>query len=196
MKIDIIKPGILIRDENNIILKAESSVTLIQTQNKNIIIDTSVKKAKNEILNGLKKNNLTSAEIDIVFCTHNHVDHVSNNNIFENSKILLNKFDLGIRKRANLVPLDILPDKPYFLTDEVFLVDTPGHTLGSTSVIIKSDSGTYAITGDAIPLQNNFFNWIPPLVNIDPGKCLQSMRKIKNIADVIIPGHDDSFKIK
>jgi len=66
MKIEIIKPGILIRDDKGFILNAESSITLIQTGNKNVIVDTSVKNAKNQILTELNKRNLTPSDIDIV----------------------------------------------------------------------------------------------------------------------------------
>ncbi|NHI93425.1 MAG: MBL fold metallo-hydrolase [Candidatus Lokiarchaeota archaeon] len=196
MQIDVIKPGILIRNKNNFIVKAESSVTLIQTENKTIIVDTSVKKAKNEIFDGLKKYNLTPAEIDIVFCTHHHLDHISNNHLFENSKMYINKIEIQSRKHSNLIPLTIIPNKPFQLTKNVLLIDTPGHTLGSTSVIFQLGEIAYVITGDAIPIQNNFLNWVPPFVNVDPNQCLKSMEKIKNIADIIIPGHDEMFKIK
>lgn len=194
MKLEILKPGILIRDEKNVILNAESSVTLIQTENKNIIIDTSVARAKNEILSGLKRNNLTPAEIDFVFCTHNHIDHVSNNILFENSKIYVNRIELKTIKRSNMNPLTIDPDKPYQFLEGISLIATPGHTLGSTSVFIELNENKYVITGDAIPIRNNFLKWIPPIVNVDPDKCLKSMEKIKKIADYIIPGHDYMFK--
>ena len=194
MKIDIIKPGILIRKENHFFFRAESSVTLIQTENKNILVDTSVKRAKNEVLDGLHRNSLTPAEIDIIICTHNHIDHVSNNILFEDSKIYVNRIELENIKRSNMTPLTIHPEKPYKFLVGISLIATPGHTLGSTSVIIKLNESNYVITGDAIPIRNNFLHWIPPIVNVDPDKCLKSMQKIKKIADYIIPGHDDMFK--
>ena len=196
MKIEIIKAGILIRDDKSFILNAESSITLIQTENKNIIVDTSIKNAKNLIITELKKRDLTPSDIDIVFNTHLHHDHVSNNSIFQDSKKYINKIELIKRKPRDFVPLSIDPKLPYQLTKEIELISTPGHTLGSTSVVIKDIEKAYVITGDAIPIKENFFKWVPPVINIDPKKCLQSMEKIKNLADFIIPGHDILFEAK
>ena len=196
MKIEVIKPGILIRNEKGFILNAASSVTLIQTENKNIIIDTSVKKAKKQIITELKKRNLTPSDIDIVFNTHLHHDHVLNNSMFENSKKFINEIELIQRKRRDFIPIHIEPNSSYKLAKKVELISTPGHTLGSTSVVVNINNKNYVITGDAIPIKGNFFKWVPPIINVDRSKCLNSMKKIRDIADFIIPGHDVLFGTK
>jgi len=131
-----------------------------------------------------------------LFNTHIHHDHVSNNSIFQESKKHINKIELTKRKERGFLPLSIDPEIPYQLTKGIELISTPGHTLGSTSVVVKNDGKTFIITGDSIPIKENFYKWIPPIVNIDPKKCLTSMEKIKNLADFIIPGHDILFEAK
>ncbi|MHA1783959.1 MAG: MBL fold metallo-hydrolase [Candidatus Helarchaeota archaeon] len=195
IEIEILKEGRLIRNEQNMILNAESSVTLIKSPNLNIIVDTSIKSARSEIISKLNDLNLTPNEIDIVFSTHNHHDHVSNNEIFENSKKYVNKLELKKRKRNDFIPLIIDPKKPYQLDENIELIATPGHTIGSTSVIIKINEKNYVITGDAIPIKENYINWVPPIINVNYQSCLDSMERIKKIADFIIPGHGKIFKV-
>jgi len=51
----------------------------------------------------------------------------------------------------------------------------------------------YVVAGDAIPLEDNFFLNIAPKLNTDPDLALQSIKKIRDYADVIIPGHGFPF---
>ena len=42
---------------------------------------------------------------------------------------------------------------------------------------------------------DNYLKWVPPGINFDPEIALQSMTKIVDYADIIIPGHDKPFRI-
>jgi glyoxylase-like metal-dependent hydrolase (beta-lactamase superfamily II) len=42
---------------------------------------------------------------------------------------------------------------------------------------------------------DNYLKWVPPGINIDPELALNSMRKIVDWADVVVPGHDKPFRI-
>jgi glyoxylase-like metal-dependent hydrolase (beta-lactamase superfamily II) len=61
-------------------------------------------------------------------------------------------------------------------------------------VIVEADY-VFAITGDALPIEDNYREWVPPGINIDPELAIRSMERIVKIADYVIPGHDKSFKI-
>ena len=78
--------GELIR-ENDVIKKASSSVTLIQTKSHNIIVDTSTKDKRELIIEELRKLNLEPKDIDVVINTHRHQDHIENNDLFEHATI-------------------------------------------------------------------------------------------------------------
>lgn len=60
------------------------------------------------------------------------------------------------------------------------------------SVFVEADR-RYVIAGDAIPMENNFRKMVPPAINCDAEEALQSIKKIKRYADVIIPGHGFPF---
>ncbi|MHA1231887.1 MAG: MBL fold metallo-hydrolase [Candidatus Helarchaeota archaeon] len=188
-RIKIIRPGYLIRSDTGIILDARSSVVLIQTEKYNLIIDTSIKKDRNLIINNLSKHDLTPKDIDIVINTHSHHDHTENNEIFESASIYSHHLNKKVKSDIKI------KDFPFKLDKDILIIETPGHSLDCLSIILRKKH-VFAITGDSIPIKNNIINWTPPIINIDREMAVDSMRKIIKIADVIIPGHDYAFKLK
>ncbi len=187
--IKVIKPGILIRSETGVILDARSTVTFIQSESNNIIVDSSLKKDRKILPQALAELNVSLADINIVINTHSHNDHTQNNILFSSARIYVHY--LG-RSFPNSMKIESFPFK---LEENIELIETPGHSWDSISVVVKADK-TYVITGDAIPIKGNYDNWIPPVVHVDARRALDSMKKIVEIADIIIPGHDVPFEIK
>jgi len=68
---------------------ASSTVTLVQSNGKNIIIDPGCNRKK--LIEELKNNNLKPEDIDFVLLTHNHTDHTLLTGIFDNAKVLNNE---------------------------------------------------------------------------------------------------------
>ncbi len=54
---------------------------------------------------------------------------------------------------------------------------------------------TVIIAGDALPTRANYVKWVPPAIHFNRAVSLQSMSKIVEIADWVIPGHDEPFKV-
>ena len=70
------------KQEANGQLRVGSTISLIKS-NKNIIVDTGSFLEKDQIIDGLKKEELTPEEIDIVILTHLHLDHLVNTYLFK-----------------------------------------------------------------------------------------------------------------
>jgi glyoxylase-like metal-dependent hydrolase (beta-lactamase superfamily II) len=169
--------GILIR-ENGIIKKASSSSTLIITNNHNIIVDTSTRDMKDMIIKGLSELNLTLDDIDVVINTHLHYDHIENNSLFKNATFYASPKEFGFDD--NFEDFRKLKDK------EIEIIETPGHTYGSISVIYKD----YVVVGDASPLRNNILKMIPPKLHVDEKLALESLKKIRELKKNVITGHE------
>lgn len=187
--IKVIKPGLLVRTETGIILDARSTVTLIQTDQNNLIVDTSLKSDKELLLKALEKENLTPDDISIVILTHCHKDHVGNISLFSSARIYTHYACTSIPKSIKIKSF------PFSIQEGIELIETPGHSWDSITVLVQGEK-IYAITGDAIPIKSNYENWIPPVIHVDAECALESMKKIIEIADIIIPGHDMPFAIK
>ncbi len=193
MLVKIIKPGILVRNKLGMILKATSTVTLIMGDSHNIIVDTGFPTEKKKIIQGLAGFNLAPDNIDIVINTHLHGDHTGNNALFKNARFIVHANEFLVKLRNVQV---ISGD--FQLSANIKLIETPGHTKGSISVVVRvpEESKTYVIAGDALPIKDNYLQWVPPGINFNPQVALASMRKIVEIADYVIPGHDDMFSIE
>ena len=188
--IKLLYEGELIR-ENGIIKKASSSVTLIQTKNHNIIVDTSTKDKRELIIEELKKLNLEPKDIDVVINTHRHHDHIENNDLFENAVVYASPQECVKEYKGCMIysTIDEVQDfEPIekFDDEEIIILKTPGHTWGSISIIYKD----FVVAGDAVPLKENILNDILPEIRVDNRAAKGSLRRIKLLKKNVITGHD------
>ena len=182
---------------------------VITGASKTILVDTGLGKLDHHIeqpvqqtlLPELESFKLSPDDIDIVFLTHLHLDHVGTNmtnesgdwkQTFPNAKYMVDKSDWNMFSR--------LADKPGFqyikeqvqpllsngslhlfegeisLVEGVKTMPTPGHTPGHTSLIVESEGETAVIIGDAahIPPQVEESSWSP---NPDRDKKLSAQTR-------------------
>ncbi|MBA2862871.1 MBL fold metallo-hydrolase [Methanococcus maripaludis] len=167
--LDLIYKGILkFNEEKTRILEVASSVTFIETEKNKIIVDTSAKSRKEDLKQYFIDKNINMDDINYVINTHDHFDHVSNNDLFKNAKII---------NHSNFKEL---------MDPEIEIIETPGHTMDSISVIYDD----YIISGDASPLKNNILKERAPGVFVDLDLALNSLKKIKSLQKNIVTGHD------
>ena len=77
------------------------------------------------------------------------------------------------------------------LTDDVKLIETPGHTPGSMSVIVDTSLGTVAIIGDLAIRRQDYIEKRTPIYVRDRKAIMESHEKITKLNPVaVIPGHD------
>lgn len=171
--------------KDGFIVKAASSVTLITTEKHNIIVDTSTNNKENIIKSKLKELNFEPKDIDVVINTHLHYDHIENNELFENATWFAST------KEPNFDSTEF-KDYRFFKDDEIEIIETPGHTYGSISVIYKD----YVVVGDAAPLKENIIKKIPPRLHVDRELAMKSLEKIISLNKNIVTGHDGIYYIK
>jgi glyoxylase-like metal-dependent hydrolase (beta-lactamase superfamily II) len=124
-------------------------------------------------LDGFAQHGLKFEDIDYVFCTHLHVDHVGWNTrlrdgrlvpTFPNAKYVFSKREYEHWKQATdpgfaaihedcVQPIvdagqALLVDDAYVLSDELSLVPTPGHSPGHVCINLKSGGERALFTGD------------------------------------------------
>lgn len=184
-RVFLLKPGSILRDESGAILDARSSVTLITSGSKKIIVDTGLKGEDKQIINALAQKGLRPEDIDILVNTHNHPDHpdhTGNNHLFSRAKLLH-------------------PCEGETLAPGVRAIETPGHTIDSISVVVsaRSRSGrgetVIVVAGDALPTLGNYLKDVPPALHVDRDMAISSMARIIGIANIVVPGHDLPFSI-
>jgi N-acyl homoserine lactone hydrolase len=164
-----------------------------------------------DLLSVLNKDGLSPDDIDYIFITHFHYDHISNLKLFKNAKIIVShkgfvnslfpKYKSMVKDP--LFPKDIFSyllnlnkERLILAKDEEIVLPgikvfwVGGHTICSHSLSVETKKGKAVITGDVVFLYENIEKNIPIGLMYDLIECYDAMEKIKNESDIILPGHD------
>lgn len=175
--------------------KANGTCCLVTFGDKKMIVDPGCN--RKALLEGLEKENLTTDQIDYVFMSHKHPDHVLLAGIFENAQYIT--FD-----NNSLYEQDIIREfDNNFLGNEVEIINTPGHVPEHISLIVNTSEGRIGIACDAIwwlDGEEQIFSIDQEdhnqATDMDMEKLVESRKKLIENCDFIIPGHGKKFKVK
>lgn len=180
-------------------LKMTIHSLIVETPSQRIVVDTCLGNDKqgrkvptwndlhNPFLENLAAAGYPADTIDLVLCTHLHVDHVGWNTklvdgkwvpTFPNARYVFGRAEYEYWKthseepdKASVFSDSVQPivdagradlvASDQQLSDEITLIPTPGHSPGHTSVHIKSDGAEGLLTGDVAhhPCQMAHLNW-------------------------------------
>lgn len=186
-----------------------SSVVYIETNGTKILFDTAGAGRRSDIRRCLQEHGVKAEEIDILILSHFHEDHVYNFDYFTKARIMMHV------KEAEWVESD--PDawpvpKPLYpvlvatgrlelirkdmeIAQGVSTLLTPGHTPGGMSLVLRDqDMPTTVVAGDAV---KNLVELASGAVAMSWNNEIsaESIVKIRDIAEIVIPGHDRILKI-
>jgi glyoxylase-like metal-dependent hydrolase (beta-lactamase superfamily II) len=180
-------------------LKMSIHSLLVETPARRIIVDTGLgndkqsrnvpswNNRKDPFLDKLTAAGFPPESIDIVLCTHLHVDHVGWNTkltdgkwvpTFINARYVFGRtefehwrdhseapekvavFEDSVKPIAEAGKAELVPDD-HKLTEEITLIPTPGHSPGHLSVHIRSGGEEALLTGDVAhhPCQMAHLDW-------------------------------------
>ncbi|MDI6854131.1 MAG: N-acyl homoserine lactonase family protein [Deltaproteobacteria bacterium] len=156
-----------------------------------------------EFEDALAKYDLQPEDIDIIIHTHLHNDHCENDYKCTNARVFVQKKELEFFRNPHPIDHRYFPD----LLDDVEVVTvegdqeivpgisvmlTPGHTPGGQSVVVSTKKGRAVITGFCCNDQNFPASGpiVPPGVHLDLIEAYDSVQRVKEAADILIPLHD------
>ena len=202
-------------EDGKLILSIHSLI--LETPKQRIVVDTCIgndKQGRNiPTWNNLQKpflEDMTKAgyppdSIDMVLCTHLHVDHVGWNTrlvggkwvpTFPKARYVFGKieydywkthaptpthaalFEDSIKPVVDAGVVDLIASD-HRLTDEITMIPTPGHSPGHMSIHIKSAGEEALLTGDAAhhPVQMYHLDW-SSLADSDGSQAAKSRREL------------------
>src|SRR5712692_879295 len=129
-------------------------VTLIEGSRR-ILVDVAHHGRRDLLLTALKQRGLSPADIDVVVLTHAHWDHMLNVDLFPNADIVLHPRELAYAKAphaedwatptyAGLIFSQMRlreMQEGEEIDDGVRVLETPGHSPGSISLVVQTDDG-------------------------------------------------------
>ena len=140
---------------------------------------------------GLKREKLKPSNIDYVFLTHYHLDHVLQASVFTKAKILDGTMIYEDDRETEYG--ETIPGT------SIGVISTPGHADELASLLAQTEKGNIMIASDNfwwikserqeidINKQDMFAN------NIE--RLKESRKKILKMADYVIPGHGKMMKV-
>lgn len=203
----ILLPGIPITSNRGAL--GWSSVTLVQTAGYKLLVDTGSYGDRSLLLKCLGEAGLRPDEINAVFLTHFHYDHMMNFDLFANAMFHLAEEEIdyvtgGGYLKANdpFVPApcyQLMESRVKPFSGEVEILPgvrtlpLPGHTPGMAGVLLEQDQ--VLIAGDGIKNGHEFVLGLPPPAFAGSERALNSYQRGAEAARIIVPGHDNPFRL-
>ncbi len=162
----------------------------------------------------IQKANIDTDEVDFVFLTHLHHDHVSNVDLFPNAKLVLSKKGLEeyISKnrpyfydeliyptRAINYISSLPPEKLILVNGEQEIIEginsfwVGGHTPCCIAFEVETKKGKAVFTSDVAFLEDNIRQNHPTGSYYNLWECYEGYEKIRNRADIILTSHDPNI---
>ena len=175
-----------------------------------MLLDTGHFGTRRQSLEALKRLGVRPVDIDRVILSHSHWDHSLNLELFPKATIIINAKELDYARRvkgddwATPSIIGLLLERMKVqttegdedLTQTVRVIESPGHSPGHQSVLVKTDKGTALFTQDAIPTMRSYTRGLPDFITTTEQEARRSIEKLEGLnPDVYYPGHDRPFRV-
>jgi glyoxylase-like metal-dependent hydrolase (beta-lactamase superfamily II) len=216
LRVDIISIGTLSRNrlwnESQAVRTAHATTTLIRDERRTILVDPGLPPPA-LAARLFERTGLAPEAIDVVFLTNFRPSHRAGLPLFEKARVLVHEREkafAGARLAATIEQappddldrkalereqrlLDRLRDAPDKVAEGVDLFPLFGYTPGTCGLLIAERITTTLIAGDAVPTRDHFLagQTLPDAADLKEAQ--ESMAEVYEIADLIIPGHDNLF---
>ena len=216
IRFDIISIGTLSRNriwgETQASRTPHATSTLVRAGKRNILIDPGLPPTA-MAARLYERTGLKPQAIDTVFLTNFRPAHRAGLPLFPHAKLLIHEVEQEANRqhlerlvrdappedidrkilRQELALLSTLTPADDKVADQLDLFPVPGYTPGTRGLLIKFPTSTIVLAGDAVPTQDHFLagQVLPDAYDIETAQ--ESMREVYEIADLIIPSHDNLF---
>jgi glyoxylase-like metal-dependent hydrolase (beta-lactamase superfamily II) len=215
-RIDIISIGTLSRNriwnESEPVRTAHATTSLIRTGKRMILVDPGLP----GVVLGARlreRTGIDPQQIDTVFLSNYRPAHRAGLSIFPAAKVFMHELELTSAKRdlttlrqqapqededasqieSELRLLETIDPADDHLAPGVDLFPLFGYTPGTCGLLIAAPTTTLIIAGDAVPTLDHFLAGQVLPDSRDIPAAQESMREVYEIADLIVPGHDNLF---
>jgi glyoxylase-like metal-dependent hydrolase (beta-lactamase superfamily II) len=166
--------------------------TVISGDDFNIITDPSLGDETAMKTELKRRTGLSPDDINIVFITHQHGDHVAGLKHFPGARWLAGSEVASDLNGTGNFAKKIEP-AGISLFGAIDVIQTPGHTPDHQSLRFDHRGFSIVIAGDSVATKD-FWDEKKAYYNVlDAAESKRSMEKIESLADIIVPGHDNLF---
>jgi glyoxylase-like metal-dependent hydrolase (beta-lactamase superfamily II) len=216
VRCDVISIGTLSRNrlwnEAEPVRTPHATTSLIRAGNRHILVDPGLP-APALGARLFERTGLRPDKIDTVFLTNFRPAHRTGLSLFTKARVFIHELEQQATRQhlesllqhappedldrkclqAELELLDSLKAAEDELAQHVSLFPLFGYTPGNSGLLISLPTATLIIAGDAVPTQDHFLagQVLPDAYDIPAAQ--QTLQDVYEVADLIVPGHDNIF---
>jgi N-acyl homoserine lactone hydrolase len=209
VKIDLLIPGLPAKTDH--FLFGICSLLLLRGEGRTILFDTGPFRIRPLLIEALKARGLTPKDIDTVFLTHLHWDHVENLDLFAHAEILTprSEFEYAASPRPNDwgtppyvrailqdMRVTLLPEEEQEIFPGVRTLLLPGHSVGLQGLVIDTGQERAVLASDALWSARDAIRGVPDVAFFDSVKAQVSLDRALGAGDIFYPGHDRPFRFQ
>lgn len=152
-------------------------------------------------------------DIEYIIATHLHFDHIANARVCKNAKVIVQEDELKFAYSPHALfsftyPKELYVDLKFNVVNGekeilpgIRVIPAPGHTPGTQAVGIETDQGLAIISGfcctnatfEVPDEMKPIWPVFTPGIHCNALQAFDSALKIKGMADILIPQHEESF---
>ena len=180
--VEVLLTGYCESDEGGRSERACSTVALVRDGDLNVLTDPGSPPDPGVLVKALAERGLSPDDIDVVFVSHAHPDHSRLAGFFPRAAIL----DFWGRWEGDRLTKGIR-----VVSEKITVIETPGHSDDSVTLMVETVDGIVAVCGDV------FWGSEGPredVYAVRPDLLERSRSRLLELADYIVPGHGDMYE--
>lgn len=209
MRLDLLIPGLPAKADH--FLFGICSLLLLRDGSRTVLFDTGPFRVRGALIAALAVHGLTPRDIDTVFVSHLHWDHVENLDLFPHAEIFVprTEFEYAIAPRPGDwgtppyvrsilegMRVTLLDDREQEIFAGVRTLLLPGHSIGLQGLHLRVDDEDVVIASDALWSARDAVRGRPDVAFFDPQQGQTSLDKALHAGTLFYPGHDRPFRLR
>jgi glyoxylase-like metal-dependent hydrolase (beta-lactamase superfamily II) len=166
--------------------------TVISGEKFHLLVDPSLEEAKAMATELDRRTGLSVDEIDTVFLTHQHGDHLYGLKHFTKARWFAGTEVAAAINKSGKYEKQVEPAGK-LLSGEIDVIPMFGHTADSFGLRFDHHGYSVVIAGDAVATKDYWDDRQMYYNVIDMKESEKTFDMIRSVADIIVPGHDNYF---
>jgi glyoxylase-like metal-dependent hydrolase (beta-lactamase superfamily II) len=209
VRLDLLIPGLSAKADH--FLFGICTLVLLRDGRRTILFDAGAYRVRGALIAALNAHGLAPDDINAVYMSHLHWDHVENVDLFRNADIYVSRTEYEYT--AAIAPSDwgtppfvrdILEGLRLVLRDDheeelfpgIRTISLPGHSIGLQGLVVDTEHGKAVLASDALWSARDAVRGKPDLAFYDVEQGAASLTKLLAAGTIFYPGHDRPFRLE
>jgi glyoxylase-like metal-dependent hydrolase (beta-lactamase superfamily II) len=208
LRVDLLIPGLPAKADH--FLFGICSLLLLRDGKRTILFDCGPYRVRRTLVEALAAHGVTPEQVDTVFVSHLHWDHIENIDLFRHAEILVPRLEFDYaadirpsdwgtppyaREMLAGLRLTLLEDCEQEIFEGVKTLPLPGHSIGLQGLVVEAEAGPLVLASDALWSARDAVRGHPDVAFFDPAKGQASLTRALAAGAVYYPGHDRPFTL-